>query len=92
MVLLVGLVVCGAILAGVTVVAEGAGRRRTVVRQHARGGQVINSTVEADSGARVCEVATGSGRIQDVHTRASDADVSRNAHGGVIEGGSITAK
>jgi hypothetical protein len=89
-VLLAGLVVCGAALAGVSAVAGG-GRRRTVVRQRARGGRVVNSVVEADGGAWVEELASASGQILDVHTRASGADVRRVAGEGTIEGGSITA-
>lgn len=89
-VLLAGLVVCAAALAGASAV-NGAGRRRTVVRQRARGGRVVNSIVEADAGARVEELASGSGQILDVHTHASGADVRRIARDGTIEGGSIEA-
>jgi hypothetical protein len=89
-VLLAGLVACGAALAGASAV-NGADRRRTVVRQRARGGRVVNSVVEADAGARVEELASGSGQIIDAHTRASGADVRRVAGGGTIEGGNITA-
>ena len=89
-VLLAGLVACGAAFAGVSAV-NGAGQKRTVVRQRALGGRVVNSIVEADAGARVEELASGSGQIIDVHTRASGADVRRVAGEGTIEGGSITA-
>jgi hypothetical protein len=89
-VLLAGLVACAAALAGASAV-NGADRRRTVVRQRARGGRVVNSIVEADAGARVEELASGSGQIIDAHTRASGADVRRVARGGTIEGGNITA-
>lgn len=89
-VLLAGLVACGAVLAGASAV-NGADRRRTVVRQRARGGRVVNSIIEADSGARVEELASGSGQIIDVHTRASGADVRRVSREGTIEGGSTTA-
>jgi hypothetical protein len=89
-ILLAGLVVCGAALAGASAV-EGVGRRRTVVRQRARGGRVVNSVIEADAGARVVELASGSGQILDVRTSASGADVRRVAGEGTIEGGSITA-
>jgi hypothetical protein len=89
-VLLAGLVVCGAALAGVSAL-DGGGRRRTVVRQRVRGGRVVNSIVEADAGARVEELASGSGQIINVHTRASGADVRRVAREGTIEGGNITA-
>ena len=89
-IVLAGLVICAAALAGVSAV-DGARRKRTVVRQRARGGRVVNSIVEADAGATVEEVASGSGQILDVHTRASGAEVRRVAKEGTIEGGSITA-
>jgi hypothetical protein len=91
-VLLVGLAVCGATLAALsTASSQGRSRQRTLVRQRARGGRVINSVVEADAGARVEEHASRAGQIRDVHTLASGADVRRNAKDGTIEGGGITA-
>lgn len=89
-ILLAGLVVCGAVLAGASAV-DSAGRRRTVVRQRARGGRVVNSVIEADAGARVEELASGSGQILDTRTHATSADVRRVVREGTIGGGSITA-
>jgi hypothetical protein len=89
--ILSGLVVCGAVMAGFSAIHQGRNRQRTVVRQNARGGRVINSTIEADAGAQVEELASGTGQIKDVHTRATGADVRRVAGNGTIEGGSITA-
>jgi hypothetical protein len=90
-VLLAGLVISGAVLAGLLALPYRKDRQRTFVRQAARGGSIINSLVEADSGARVDERANLQGTIRDVHTQASDADVSRVAKDGEIHGGSIKA-
>jgi hypothetical protein len=90
-VLLAGLIISGAALSGISVISSGEGRRCTVVRQRAQGGSIVNSVIEAAAGARVYEGATRLGEIRDVHTRASDAEVSRVAENGKIEGGSITA-
>lgn len=52
---------------------------------------MVNSLIEADAGACVEEIASGSGQILDTHTRATGADVRRVVREGTIEGGSITA-
>jgi hypothetical protein len=90
-VLLATFVIFGAALSGISVISSDRGRRRTIVRQRAQGGSVVNSVIDAAAGARVYEGATRLGEIRDVHTRACAADVYRVAKNGKIEGGSIMA-
>ncbi|MBM0255530.1 hypothetical protein [Micromonospora sp. 4G55] len=89
---LVGLVLAGAALAAMSAAGTGSVVGRTVVRQVARGGAIVDSVIEAADGATVAERAGQHGEIRDGHTTARNAEVRRTARRGRIQGGKISAE
>lgn len=89
---LVGLVLAGAVLAVLRTGDTGSTVRRTAVTQVARGGDIVDSVIEAADGATVAERAERHGEIRGGNTAAKGAEVRRTARRGVIQGGKIDAE